>query len=126
MTFLSSNVNKKFKLTVSIKLRRQFIFVFITDDSSSVNGRTSEVLLPAWNIKKINETIIIEFDYDIVSKKTKFILPRANDISTRSMAEKINKLFIPSSSQHLWQCYYLELERNKNENDYNIVLPNEN
>ena len=24
------------------------------------------------------------------------------------------------------QCYYRELERNKNENDYNIVLPNEN
>ena len=24
------------------------------------------------------------------------------------------------------QCYYRELERNKNENDYNIVRPNEN
>ena len=24
------------------------------------------------------------------------------------------------------QCYYQELERNKNENDYNIVRPNEN
>ena len=24
------------------------------------------------------------------------------------------------------QCYYRELERNKNENDFNIVLPNEN
>ena len=26
----------------------------------------------------------------------------------------------------VYQCYYRELERNTNENDYNIVLPNEN
>ena len=26
----------------------------------------------------------------------------------------------------IYQCYYRELERNKNENYYNIVLPNEN
>ena len=24
------------------------------------------------------------------------------------------------------QCYYRELERNRNENDFDIVLPNEN
>ena len=32
---------------------------------------------------------------------------------------------VPANT-NAYQCYYRELERNKNENDFNIVLPNEN
>ena len=41
-------------------------------------------------------------------------------------SKRIVHVYFESSVGCGTQCYYRELERNKNENDFNIVLPNEN